>query len=78
VFALKAWQEAEGFGFDLLSDFWPHGDAARAFGVFDEESGHAVRGSFLVDADGIVRWSVVHPRGRPRELEMYRTALAEV
>ncbi|WP_407317430.1 peroxiredoxin [Isoptericola halotolerans] len=78
VFALKAWQEAEGFGFDLLSDFWPHGAAARGFGVFDEESGHAVRGSFLVDADGIVRWSVVRPRGQRRELEAYRAALAEV
>lgn len=78
VFALKAWQEAEGFGFDLLSDFWPHGEAARAFGVFDEESGNALRGSFLVDADGIVRWSVVHPRGRRRELEAYRAALAEI
>lgn len=78
VFTLKAWQEVEGFGFDLLSDFWPHGAAARSFGVFDEVSGHALRGSFLVDADGIVRWSVVHPRGRRRELEAYREALAEI
>ncbi|RPF20698.1 peroxiredoxin [Myceligenerans xiligouense] len=78
VFALKAWQEAEGFGFDLLSDFWPHGAVARAFGVFDEESGHALRGSFLVDADGIVRWSVLSPRGRQRDLEGYRQALAEI
>src|SRR5918998_235834 len=52
VFTLKAWQAAEGFGFDLLSDFWPHGEAASAFGVFDESSGHALRGSFLIDADG--------------------------
>jgi peroxiredoxin len=78
VFSLKAWQEAEGFGFDLLSDFWPHGAVARAYGVLDEESGHPRRGSFLVDADGIVRWSLVSPRGRPRDLETYRAALAEV
>ncbi|MBE1875410.1 peroxiredoxin [Myceligenerans pegani] len=78
VFALKAWQEAEGFGFDLLSDFWPHGAVARSFGVFDDESGHALRGSFLVDADGIVRWSVLSPRARPRDLEGYRQALAEI
>ncbi len=78
VFTLKAWQEAEGFGFDLLSDFWPHGEAARAFGVFDDAAGNALRGSFLIDPDGIVRWSVVHPRGRRRDLEAYRQALAEV
>jgi peroxiredoxin len=78
VFALKAWQEAEGFGFDLLSDFWPHGAAARAFGVFDERSGHALRGSFLVDADGIVRWSVVNPRGQRRDLDGYRRALEQL
>lgn len=78
VFALKAWQEAEGFGFDLLSDFWPHGEVATAFGVFDDAAGHALRGSFLVDADGIVRWSVVNPRGQRRDLDGYRQALAEI
>ena len=56
MFALRAWGEREGFGLDLLSDFWPHGAAARAYGVFAEENGAAVRGSFLVDADGVVRW----------------------
>jgi mycoredoxin-dependent peroxiredoxin len=76
VFSLRAWGEQEGFGFDLLSDFWPHGAAARAFGVFDDESGMAVRGSFLVDADGIVRWSLVNPRGQARDLGAYRAALA--
>jgi peroxiredoxin len=78
VYALKAWQQQEGFGFDLLSDFWPHGAAARAYGVLDEERGHALRGTFLVDADGVVRWSVVNPRGQRRDLEAYRAALAEI
>lgn len=76
VFSLRAWSEQQGFGFDLLSDFWPHGAAARAFGVFDEENGMAVRGSFLVDADGTVRWGVVNPRGKARDLGEYRAALA--
>ncbi len=73
---LRAWAEREGFGFDLLSDFWPHGAAARAYGVFDAERGLAGRGSFLIDADGIVRWSVVNPRGQARDLGDYRAALA--
>jgi len=78
VFTLKAWQEKEGFGFDLLSDFWPHGEVAQAYGVFDEATGHPLRGSFLIDADGIVRWSVVNPRGQRRDLDGYRQALAGV
>lgn len=76
MFTLRAWAEAEGFGFDLLSDFWPHGAAARAFGIFDEAQGIALRGSFLIDADGVVRWSVVNPRGQARDLGAYRAALA--
>lgn len=76
VFTLRAWAEREGLGFELLSDFWPHGSAARAFGVFDDGSGVARRGSFLIDADGIVRWTVVSPPGRARDLGAYRAALA--
>ncbi len=74
--SLRAWSEEEGFGFDLLSDFWPHGAAARSYGVFDDAAGMAVRGSFLVDADGIVRWRVVNGPGEARELGAYRAALA--
>ncbi len=74
--ALRAWAEQEGLGFDLLSDFWPHGAAARSFGVFDDASGMAVRGSFLVDSDGIVRWQVVNAPGHVRDLGAYRAALA--
>lgn len=76
MFTLRAWAAAEGYTFDLLSDFWPHGAAASAYGVFDEASGHALRGSFLVDADGVLRWSVVNPRGRARPLAAYHEALA--
>ena len=78
MFTLRAFGEQEGYGFDLLSDFWPHGDAARAYGVFDEATGHALRGSFLVDAEGVVRWSVVNPRGQARPLAAYREALASL
>ncbi|MEP7763604.1 peroxiredoxin [Sanguibacter sp. 25GB23B1] len=76
VFAQKAWAEQEGFGFDLLSDFWPHGDVARRYGVFDDERGLALRGSFLLDADGVLRWSVVNDRSQRRELAGYRDALS--
>ena len=74
--ALGAFKEAEGYQFELASDFWPHGAVSRAYGVFDEDGGLAVRGSFLVDAGGILRWSVVNPRTQARSLAAYREALA--
>ena len=56
VFTLQAWAKSEGYEFSILSDFWPHGEAARAYGVWDEEGGFASRGSFLVDRGAAVRW----------------------
>lgn len=76
MFSLRAWAEQERYGFDLLSDFWPHGETARAYGVFAEDSGLAVRGSFLIDAEGILRWTVVNPRGQARDLTGYLEALS--
>src|SRR6266540_1353602 len=62
----------------LLSDFWPHGGVARAYGVFNEERGFAIRGSFIVDKLGIVRHTVVHQPSEARDPEEYRRALAEL
>ncbi len=75
-FAQRAYAEKEGYGFDLLADFWPHGAVASAYGVFDPESGMALRGTFIIDAAGIVRYVVVNPRGQARDLAEYRAALA--
>jgi mycoredoxin-dependent peroxiredoxin len=57
--ARQAWKEKLGLTFTLASDFWPHGAAARAYGVFDEERGASVRGTFLIDKAGTVIWSLV-------------------
>ncbi|MBT2531612.1 peroxiredoxin [Arthrobacter sp. ISL-48] len=75
-FSLRAYAEKEAYGFDLLADFWPHGAVARAYGVFDPESGMARRGTFIIDEAGIIRYVVVNPRGQARELAEYRSALA--
>ena len=56
----QAWKEKLGLTYTLASDFWPHGEAARAYGVFDESSGAPVRGTFLIDKDGVVVWSLVN------------------
>jgi mycoredoxin-dependent peroxiredoxin len=76
VHSLRAFAEAEGYDFPLLSDFWPHGAAARAYGVFQERIGAANRGSFLVDESGIVRWSVVNGMGQARDLTGYKDVLS--
>lgn len=75
-FTLRAYAEKEGYGFDLLADFWPHGAVAEQYGVFDPLSGMAQRGTFIIDADGIIRYVVVNPRGQARDLDGYRSALA--
>ena len=76
VYTLRAWADAEGYTFPLLSDFWPHGAVAQAYGVFDEKAGRAGRGTFLVDAEGVLRWSVVNGPGEARDIASYKEALA--
>lgn len=75
-FAQRAYAEKEGYSFELLADFWPHGDVARKYGVFDGGTGMALRGTFIIDAAGIIRYVVVNPRGQARDLAEYRAALA--
>ena len=55
----QAWKKELGATYTFASDFWQHGAAARAYGVFDEETGAPVRGTFLIDKDGVVIWSLV-------------------
>ncbi len=38
----------------VLSDFWPHGEVSRKFGVFNEERGMSVRSLFVIDTDGTI------------------------
>jgi len=78
VHALRAFKAAQGLPFPLLSDFWPHGEVARTYGVFNEEAGAAVRGTFVIDREGIVRWSVVNPIGEARSADDYVKVLSEL
>ncbi|MFD9939779.1 peroxiredoxin [Nonomuraea sp. NPDC059023] len=78
LFCHRAWADQEGYTFPLLSDFWPHGQVARAYGVFDEQKGLAQRGTFIIDGAGVVRWSVVNPIGTARDVADYAKALAEI
>jgi peroxiredoxin len=78
MFTQRAWSDAQGFFFPVLSDFWPHGGAAQAFGVFEQSGGFATRGTFLIDADGVVRWTLVNGPSEKRDFSGYRAALKEL
>lgn len=73
-YTLRAYSASEGIEFDLLSDFWPHGAAAEAFGVFDAERGLARRGTFSIDADGIVRDAFFSETSQARPWTEYQRA----
>ncbi|MER5963284.1 peroxiredoxin [Streptomyces sp. NPDC002057] len=75
IHTLRVFAEQESLEFPLLSDFWPHGEASRAYGVLDEEKGCAVRGTFIIDKDGVVRWTVVNALPDARDLGEYLKAL---
>ena len=51
----RAFAEQLGVTFQLLSDFHPKGEVARAYGTYSEEYGKSGRGLVLVDTGGIVR-----------------------
>jgi mycoredoxin-dependent peroxiredoxin len=78
VASLRVFAEREGFDYPLLSDFWPHGEVAKAYGVFNEMLGAADRGTFVIDKQGIVRWTVRTELREARNLEDYQKALAEL
>ena len=68
MFSLRAFAERDGLEFPLLSDFWPHGAVASAYGVFNEATGAADRSTFIVDLDGMVRWVVHNEMPQARDL----------
>ena len=73
--ALKAWTEAQGFDFPLLSDFWPHGAVSKAYDSFLEPAGMALRGTFLVGVDGRIAFAEVNGPGEPRDQAAWKRAI---
>ena len=76
--ALRVFAEQEGLTHQMLSDFWPHGAVSQAYGAFLEEKGLPPRATFVIDKDGIVRWSVINGPGEARSADDYAEALAEL
>lgn len=76
MFTQRIFAEQEGYKFPVLADFWPHGAAAKAYGIFNEELGCAMRGTFIIDKKGILRWQVINGLGDARNIADYKTAIS--
>ena len=78
MFALRAFADTDGLNFPLLSDFWPHGEVSKAYEVFDESTGAPHRSSYVVDKEGLVRWSVHNAMPEGRDLDEHLRQLMAV
>ena len=75
-FTQRVFAEKEGYNFPVLSDFWPHGAVASAYGIFNEEKGCAIRGTFIINKEGVIAWTVINGMGDARNAGDYKAALA--
>ena len=71
----KVWATENGFGFPVLSDFWPHGAVTQAYGVFNADAGYPNRGTFAVDRDGVIRFAEMMQPGELRDQTVWQQAL---
>ena len=63
VWCHAAFAAARHLKFPLLADFEPKGSVARQYGVYDAEGGTSGRALFVIDKQGVVRWSYLSPMG---------------
>jgi peroxiredoxin len=76
--ARRAWRAQLGAEYTFASDFWPHGAAAKAYGVFNERNGAPLRGTFLIDKAGTVVWSLVEEDDDERRIELVSGPLGAI
>lgn len=74
----KRWSDDNHFGFPILSDYWPHGAVASAYGTFNERLGIADRSTYVLDADGLVRDVITSEFSAAREYDHYVEALTQI
>ncbi|MFL6158727.1 MAG: peroxiredoxin [Marmoricola sp.] len=77
IYSQRAFADRDGIFFPLLSDYWPHGEVASAYGVFDDTQGCPQRSSFVVDRTGTITWAVHNDIGRARDLDVQAARLAQ-
>lgn len=74
----QRWAHEQGFDFPLLSDFWPHGEVAQTYGVFDDKLGIARRGTFIIDRDGTVAYTDDNAIPDARDQDAWKAALRDI
>lgn len=75
----RVWSEQQGYTFPVLSDHWPHGEVARAYGVFNDAFGCANRATFVIDRGGVIVDAFTTPDlATPRDPAAYAAALAKL
>jgi glutaredoxin len=75
---LTAWADSlGGIHYHLLSDFWPHGQVAKDYGVLRNE-GHSERAIFIIDRDGIIQYIDVHDIKDQPDNDVLFTELARI
>lgn len=78
MYANRAFADADGYRFSILSDFWPHGEVARAYGTFDAEVGAPARGTFVINRAGTLCWQVLNSMSESRNSNDYLAALSNL
>lgn len=73
------WATEHGLDYPVLSDFWPHGAVASAYGVFNDKVGVAMRSTFVLDEAGVIRDIIATDSlGTAREHDAYAKSLAQI
>jgi len=63
VWCHAAFRDARHLHFTLLSDFEPKGAVSRQYGVYRDQDGFTERALFVIDREGVIRWSYLSPVG---------------
>lgn len=78
VWSHAAFAENRHLTFPLLADFEPKGEVACAYGVYNAQAGQSGRALFVIDADGVIRWSYLSPNSVNPGADGILTALEEI
>jgi peroxiredoxin len=73
-----AYAKHQKLRFPLLSDFEPKGEVARSYGAYRKPDGFAERALFVIDPEGVIRWSYLSPIGVNPGADGILTALESI
>jgi peroxiredoxin len=78
IWSHLAFAKDRKLNFPLLSDFEPKGSVSRSYGAYEPRTGESARALFVIDANGVIRWSLLSPDGVNPGAEGILSALEEL